>query len=176
MPQRHSPVTKTETPAPNTPDHGAQSTDGFPAIEKLVPHAQPMLLIDRILAADDTSLKAEVGIDENSLFYDTENGVPAYVGIEYIAQAVSAYSGWRAWEASKTGKSEPRIGYLLGTRKMTLHDAFFKAGDHLTIDVENIFEDGEMGVFDGTVCQNGQIIVSARINVYQPKAEQTPQS
>ncbi|OKH88373.1 hypothetical protein LF95_17320 [Thalassospira sp. TSL5-1] len=145
-------------------------------MEKLVPHARPMLLIDRILAADDTSLKAAVHIDENSMFYDAANGVPSYVGIEYIAQTVSAYSGWRAWQASKTGNSEPRIGYLLGTRKMTLQDDFFKPGDHLTIDVENIFEDGEMGVFDGTVCRDGQIIVSARINVYQPKAEDTPTS
>ncbi|RCK51684.1 hypothetical protein TH25_08330 [Thalassospira profundimaris] len=145
-------------------------------MEKLVPHAKPMLLIDRILAADDTSLKAAVQIDENSLFYTPENGVPSYVGIEYIAQAVSAYSGWRAWQASTTGNSEPRIGYLLGTRKMTLHETSFTAGDHLTIDVENIFEDGEMGVFDGTVCRDGQVIVSARINVYQPKAENTPTS
>jgi predicted hotdog family 3-hydroxylacyl-ACP dehydratase len=40
--------------------------------------------------------------------------------------------------------------------------------------VQNIFEDGEMGVFDGEVRKGDEILVSARINVYQPDDAATP--
>ncbi|PKR53135.1 ApeP family dehydratase [Thalassospira marina] len=165
-----------QLPAGATKDGVTHSDTAFPPVETLVPHARPMLLIDRIIAADDLSMQADVTIHAQSLFCSDEYGVPAYVGIEYIAQTVSAYSGWRALQASKTGNSQPRIGYLLGTRKMTMAKSGFKPGDHLIISVENIFEDGEMGVFEGTVRRNQEVIVSARVNVYQPEIQNTPKS
>ncbi|OSQ38549.1 hypothetical protein TMES_10625 [Thalassospira mesophila] len=135
----------------------------------LVPHAAPMLLIDRILDADDNNMTAEVTIQPGSLFCDQNHGVPGYVGIEYIAQTVSAYSGWRAQKAkTEDREAKPKIGYLLGTRKMTMTVDAFKPGDRLEILVENIFEDGEMGVFEGTIRCHQRVIVSARVNVYQP--------
>lgn len=138
----------------------------FPPVDTLVPHAAPMLLIDRVLNADAESLTAEVRITKNSLFFTPANGVPAYVGIEYIAQTVAAYSGWRA--QSDAPGTAPKIGYLLGTRKMTMACDGFADGDVLVIHVQNIFEDGEMGVFDGEVRKGDETLVSARINVYQP--------
>ncbi|MAL29123.1 MAG: 3-hydroxydecanoyl-ACP dehydratase [Thalassospira sp.] len=144
----------------------------FPPVETLVPHAAPMLLIDRVLNADAESLTAEVRITKNSLFFPPTHGVPAYVGIEYIAQSVAAYSGWRAQSAAPG--TAPKIGYLLGTRKMTMACDGFADGDALSIHVQNIFEDGEMGVFDGEVRKGDEILVSARINVYQPDDAATP--
>lgn len=152
----------------------------FPPVETLVPHAAPMLLIDRVLAADAESLTAEVRITKNSLFFTPTHGVPAYVGIEYIAQSVAAYSGWRAQSAAPG--TVPKIGYLLGTRKMTMACDGFADGDALVIHVKNIFEDGEMGVFDGEVRKGDETLVTARINVYQPNdaasvsASETPTS
>lgn len=147
----------------------------FPPIETLVPHAAPMLLIDRVLAADAESLTAEVRITKNSLFFTSAHGVPAYVGIEYIAQSVAAYSGWRAQSAAPG--TAPKIGYLLGTRKMTMACDGFADGDVLVIHVKNIFEDGEMGVFDGEVRKGDETLVTARINVYQPDdTAETPTS
>tara|TARA_R110001583_G_scaffold195458_1_gene373856 strand:- start:28915 stop:29379 length:465 start_codon:yes stop_codon:yes gene_type:complete len=146
----------------------ASSNPVFPPVATLVPHAAPMLLIDRILSANDDGMTAEVTIGLDSLFYHHETGVPGYVGIEYIAQTVSAYSGWRARKTSPENGEKPKIGYLLGTRKMTITSDGFQLGDRLEIAILNIFEDGEMAVFDGTVCCNQQVIVSARVNVYQP--------
>ncbi len=138
----------------------------FPPVETLVPHAAPMLLIDRVLAADDEAMCTEVRISKNSMFFTTGHGVPGYVGIEYIAQTVAAYSGWRVQSAAPG--STPKVGYLLGTRKMTMNCDWFDDGAILSIHVKNIFEDGEMGVFDGEVRNGDDILVSARINVYQP--------
>ena len=158
-------------------DHTATNI-AMPAVADLVPHAAPMLLIDRVCDAGPNHLLAEVKIDKTVMFYEKDRGVPTYVGIEHIAQAVAAYAGWRGRQSAPD--TAPAIGYLLGTRKMTLTRDWFETGSQLHVYVENIFEDGEMGVFKGEISvvsgdQNANennedtaLIVSAQINVYQP--------
>ena len=143
----------------------------LPPISELVMHAKPMLLIDRAMSADETSMIAEVDITANSMFCIPNKGVPSYVGIEYIAQTVAAYSGWRAKNTDPD--STPRVGYLLGSRKVTLSRNWFPIGRTLSAHISNIFEDGEMGVFDGEIRLGEEILVAARINVYQPKDNET---
>ncbi|PKR57740.1 3-hydroxydecanoyl-ACP dehydratase [Thalassospira lohafexi] len=138
----------------------------MPAIAELVLHAAPMLLIDRVCDAGPDHLRAEITIQQTSMFFEKDHGVPAYVGIEYIAQAVAAYGGWRAKSADPA--AAPRIGYLLGTRKMTMTRDWFEPGTRLNIYVENVFEDGEMGVFKGEIRDGNDVIVAAQINVFQP--------
>ena len=145
----------------------------IPAVDELVPHASPMLLIDEVCSADPQTLHARVTIHKNSMFFEEGLGVPAYVGIEYIAQAVAAYSGWRGKQEDPT--SPPRIGYLLGTRKMTLACDWFQAGSCLDVFVKNIFEDEQMGVFEGEVRNRETVLVFAQINVYQPASENDAQ-
>jgi len=142
-------------------------TDALPPISDLVMHAKPMLLIDRAVTATETSMTAEVDITANSMFCIPYKGVPGYVGIEYIAQTVAAYSGWRARKTNPD--ATPRVGYLLGSRKVTLSRNWFPVGRTLSVHISNIFEDGEMGVFDGEIRLGEEILVAARINVYQPK-------
>ena len=146
-------------------------TDALPPINELVMHAKPMLLIDRAVIATETSMTAEVDISVNNMFCVPNKGVPGYVGIEYIAQTVAAYSGWRARKA--TPDAIPRVGYLLGSRKVTLSREWFPVGSTLSVHVSNVFEDGEMGVFDGEIRLGEEILVVARINVYQPKNSET---
>ncbi|MDP2698555.1 hypothetical protein [Thalassospira sp.] len=144
----------------------------FPPVASLVLHAAPMLLIDRVIAADEDSMQTEIYITKNSLFFIPRHGVPGYVGIEYIAQTVAAYSGWRAQQAEPGSK--PKIGFLLGSRKMTMTRDWFAADTRLEVHVKNIFEDGEMGVFDGEIRDGNDVVVSARINVYQPEDPSGP--
>ncbi|MBO6804791.1 MAG: hypothetical protein JJ893_16165 [Thalassospira sp.] len=105
------------------------------------------------------------------MFCITNKGVPSYVGIEYMAQTFAAYSGWRAKNTDPV--ATPRIGYLLGSRKVTLSRNWFPVGCTLSVHINNIFEDGEMGVFDGEIRLGEEILVAARINVYQPKDNET---
>ena len=80
-------------------------------IEELVPHTGPMCLLDRVIDAGDEHLVAEVTIRADDLFADG-GAVGAWVGIEYMAQAVAAWAGWRA----RVQGGAPKIGLLLGTR------------------------------------------------------------
>jgi predicted hotdog family 3-hydroxylacyl-ACP dehydratase len=138
----------------------------FPAVATLVPHKPPMVLIDRITAAGKDHFSAQVDISEHSLFSVPDCGVPAYVGIEYIAQTIAAYSGWRSQQENPG--TPPQLGFLLGTRKMALAESWFPLGATLDIEIHNTFEDGPMAVFDGEILLDGRSLASASISVYQP--------
>ncbi|MFS2044934.1 hypothetical protein ACEN9Z_12955 [Stenotrophomonas geniculata] len=79
------------------------------AIEEVVPHRQDMCLLQRITHWDQDTLEAELVVPEAGLF--VENGeVPAWVGIEYMAQAIAAWAGRtraqqlpRRFAAARTG-------------------------------------------------------------------------
>lgn len=62
------------------------------SVAQLVPHSGKMSLLDNIVEYGDDWLSAEVCITADSMFAD-EKGVPGWVGLEYMAQAVAAYAG-----------------------------------------------------------------------------------
>lgn len=138
----------------------------LPDIEKLVPHRGTMLLIDRLVEATDDRALGEVCITETSCFYRDGQGVPAYVGIEYMAQTVAAYDGAKRL---RTGAA-PEIGFLLGTRRYAADRDYFRAGDRLSIKAEMVFNDGGMASFDCTISVNGVPSVTATLNVFRPEA------
>lgn len=132
-------------------------------ILELVPHDPPMVLLDSLSHVDEEGLKACVTIRPDIPFYEAR-GVPSYVGIEYIAQAISAFSGYQ----SKQRGRPVQIGFLLGTRKLELERPWFTPGQLLDVEAKPVYNDGQMAVFDGTVTCAGDVIVRARVNVYQP--------
>ncbi|WP_333877243.1 hotdog family protein [Methylobacter sp.] len=131
-------------------------------VADLIPHTGDMVLLDRIVDHDDQGLTAELMVRGDGLLGDDET-VPAWAGIEYMAQAVAAYAGVMAKQAN-----EPiRLGFLLGTRRYSSNVAAFKVGTMLMIRVEKIIQDDNLGVFDCRILGDGVEIV-ANLNVYQP--------
>lgn len=65
------------------------------AIEEVVPHRQDMCLLERITHWDQDAIEAELVVPEAGLFVENHE-VPAWVGIEYMAQAIAAWAGCRA--------------------------------------------------------------------------------
>src|SRR5574341_117665 len=105
----------------------------IPDIRSLLPHSGPMVLLDRVIAADEESLCAEVRIRQNSLFCNA-GGVGAWVGLEYMAQAIGAYAGY----AAKLRGDPIRIGFLLGTRRYQCSQPQFAVGSLLKVYFEVI--------------------------------------
>lgn len=98
------------------------------AIEDVVPHRQDMCLLERITQWDQDTLEAELVVPESGLF--VENGeVPAWVGIEYMAQAIAAWAGCRARAAGKP----PQLGFLLGSRRYSSARSSFPSGSRLRV-------------------------------------------
>jgi len=135
------------------------------AIETLLPHSPPMVLLDRVLSYSENCLIAEVCISESSMFYDSDiGGVPAWAGIEYMAQSIAALAGIKAKRAEKPIK----IGFLLGTRKLILEQKIFRSGGVYCVMVEQLFRD-ESGLasFECKIQQGESLCVWAKVNVFE---------
>ncbi|SJM91569.1 Beta-hydroxyacyl-(Acyl-carrier-protein) dehydratase FabA/FabZ [Crenothrix polyspora] len=134
-------------------------------IAALIPHSGRMVLLDRIIDFDGHTLSAELIVRDDGLFGD-KHSVPAWVGIEYMAQAIAAYAGIQ----SKLAGEPIKLGFLLGTRRYISNIANFAVGTILTIQVKNIIQDDKLGVFDCKI-YGADIEISANLNVYQPPIE-----
>jgi predicted hotdog family 3-hydroxylacyl-ACP dehydratase len=135
------------------------------AIADLMVHDAPMVLLDRALECTEEMFVAEVRIGPDTLFADADGRVPAWIGIEYMAQAVGAMSG-----AHARRRGEPiTIGFLIGTRKYIAHVSHFLPGDCLRVTVRRDYEEDGLGVF---ICEiaTDRLLAEARINTYLPDA------
>ena len=134
-------------------------------ITALLPHAPPMVLLDSVVGWDSDRVAVAVEIRPGVPFFHMGRGVPAHVGIEYMAQACGAFAGLEALEAGDGVK----IGYLLGTRRYRAALDWFADGTRLTVMALQIFRDGSMGVFDCKIVDGDRTLASAQLNVYQPE-------
>lgn len=135
-------------------------------IENYVPHRDAMLLLDRLLSADSDSAVAEVTVPRGGLFQH-DAGMPSWVGIEYMAQTVAAWSGWNARHKGQAVK----IGFLLGSRKYEAAQAFFAPGTRLVVSVHcDLMGDNGLGMFDCRIhTEDEKELASARISVFEPE-------
>jgi predicted hotdog family 3-hydroxylacyl-ACP dehydratase len=136
----------------------------LPDIRSLLPHSGAMVLLDRVVSANENTLCAEVVIRPDILFY-TDGGVGAWVGIEYMAQAIGAYAGYRA-----RLRGEPiRIGFLLGTRRYESRAPVFLQGSVLKICIKRVLEsDNGLASFDCRIDDESGEIANASITVFRP--------
>jgi predicted hotdog family 3-hydroxylacyl-ACP dehydratase len=133
----------------------------YPVVD-LLPHKPPMVLIDEVRDWDQGRLEASVAIRPGIPFYDSAHGVPAHVGIEYMAQACGAYAGLEAVTAGQP----VRIGLLLGTRRYLSAVSWFEPGQQLLVRILELFRDGSIGMFDCRIECEGRELASAQLSVY----------
>ncbi|MBN3815024.1 beta-hydroxyacyl-ACP dehydratase, partial [Paraburkholderia sp. Ac-20347] len=87
----------------------------FPPIDAIIPHRGTMLLLDAVCACSDESLSAEASVRADAWYADAQGAMPAWIGIELMAQAIAAHVGLLSMRAGKAA----RPGVLLGTRRFT---------------------------------------------------------
>ena len=136
----------------------------FPDMVDLLPHAAPMVLLDSIVALDDTGLTASVTVRPDTRFACPGEGVPAHIGVEWMAQACGAFAGARA----KASGSPIRLGYLLGTRDFQADRAWFAMVEVFLVSASQIFHEDGMAVFDCRIDCGPVNCARARLTVFQP--------
>ncbi len=140
------------------------TTTTLPPVAELVPHAGAMLLLDELLAADAEHAVARTTVRATQLFTDA-GGMPAWAGIEYMAQTIAAWSGMQR-RAEGAG---PTVGFLLGTRRYECDVPAFPVGQVLTITARaELIGDNGLGMFACTLAMSGQEVARANISVFQP--------
>lgn len=138
------------------------------AVDDLVRHRGDMSLLDNIVAFDDSWLEAQATLTSDNLFL-VDGAVPAWVGIEYMAQTVAAWAGARA----QTRGEPVKVGFLVGTRKYQSQGPAFPVGSLLSIRVTEVMRgENGLGVFDCELrCEPPEgpgFSANARLNVFQP--------
>lgn len=100
-----------------------------PRIYELIPHREPMLLINRVIELGNTFSCAEIHISPKSSFFIPGKGVPSWIGVEYMGQTAALIAGYQL----EQGTVAPHLGLLLGTRKYEAFVPYFSEGDQLQV-------------------------------------------
>lgn len=135
------------------------------SLDVWLPHAGPMVLLDEILAVGKETVRAVATVRRDGLFAGPhEVGVPAWLGMEYLAQAIAARSGFH--ERAQGRGVHP--GFLVGARSFHSTVGTIPYDVVLTLEAERLLEDGQgIGVFDGRVTGAG-VEQTVRLKVYLP--------
>ena len=138
-------------------------------IEKLLPHRAPMILIDGVEEFDfeKKTLTAWTRFDSTSVFYNAQTqSVPAYVGIELMAQSIAAFSGIFC---RLVKNEEPNVGFVLGSRAYENFVGEFELGKRYTIRIAEEFLEQELGLFSCAIFgEDGALLAKGEVNVYRP--------
>ena len=137
----------------------------FPELIEIIPHRPPMVLLDAIAEVGVDFMSTTVRIHENSLFYETDRGVPVWVGLEYMAQTAAALIG----DEGRRNKADIKLGFLLGSRRFETSISYFTLGTKVHIKVTRLFQEGEVGQFQGLITnQHGQKLAWANVIAFMP--------
>lgn len=134
-------------------------------LEAYLPHRGRMLLLDRVLEAGPGRMLCAVSLRADSPFC-RDGRVPAYIGIEYMAQATGALVGWQ----SMTRGQPVRVGFLISVRKYSSRVNHFSAGTTLRVESLETLRDEEFGSMMCSIYNSDDElpIVKAQLNAYSP--------
>jgi predicted hotdog family 3-hydroxylacyl-ACP dehydratase len=133
---------------------------------EVLPHEGRLLLLDEVLDADAETVVCSVTIKPDSMFCEGANGVPSWVGLEYMAQTASTYSGL---DEARAG-IRPTIGLLLGSRRYKVDVPFFPIGARLRVDARVVLrDDNDLVVFDCKISEGSRVLAQADVKAYRPK-------
>ncbi len=106
---------------------------------QILPHEGRMLLLDELVEQHDEGIVTTLTIRADSVMCDGVTGVPAWVGMEYMAQTACAYAGVNEARAG----DKPSISLLLGTRSYVAHTPVFPLGARLIVSAQLLVRDDD---------------------------------
>jgi len=133
-------------------------------VDELVPHRGRMSLLDVIVEYGPDWLHARVTPAPGTAFA-TDGGVPGWVGIEYMAQAASAFGGI---EQVQRGE-QPSIGLLIGARYYRCMQDPFVFGTPLDVFAHIAMRDAkDFAAYDCRIESGGRRIAECTLKAYRP--------
>jgi len=134
-------------------------------LQTIIPHKGKMLLLDRIIEYDiEHSIRAEYDITRDCIFYDPVlDGVPSWVGFEFMAQAISALTGIRKRERGE----KPNIGFILSIPSMRIEIPLFKNGSSVEVRVKEIDCTDLIYTFEGAAFLESKKVIEGKLMVME---------
>ena len=137
----------------------------LPPIEDVLPHRGNMLLIDRLIEFGSESTVSEYTPRSDTWYADAEGNMPAWVGLELMAQAVAAHVG-----ALKLSKGKPqKNGALVGTRRYSSTIPNFTVDVPIQIHATISYQDiSGLAAYDCSISSGNNILAVATLKVFEP--------
>ena len=131
---------------------------------ELVLHGAPMLLLDTVVEANAECCRARLTVDAGAWYAQTDGAMPAWFGVELMAQTIAAFSGNR-----RKGLDRPLVmGYLLGTTTYVATVPSFPAGEVLEIEARlHFWDEQSLSAFRCGIALGGVQIASAILKVLE---------
>ncbi len=143
-------------------------------IAELMPHRGTMCLLDEVIESQGPYLRARLTVREDGFFNDAVSGggVPAWVGLEYMAQTAAAHVGVE----HRLAGNAPRIGFLLGTRRYRCNVPAFVPGTVLTVSVERVAlsSDG-LAAYEARIEGVG-VLATSQVNCFLPLTDEAAEA
>jgi predicted hotdog family 3-hydroxylacyl-ACP dehydratase len=134
-------------------------------VAQLVPHRGRMSLLDDIVDYGEEWLRARVTPMPGAAFA-TAHGVPGWVGIEYMAQAASAFGGI---EQVQRGEP-PSIGLLIGARYYRCMQGSFVFGTPLDVFAQLAMRDAaDFAAYECRIEIAGRRVAECTLKAYRPR-------
>ena len=135
-------------------------------IAAILPHVGQMRLLDELRDHSPEHVTCGVTIQPQTMFCDGIHGVPAWVGLEYMAQTVCAFSGIEEVRAGLP----PSIGLLLGSRAYESQVEWFGLGANLSIRADLLLRDeSDLVAFGCTIHDGDKLLARGDVKAYRPK-------
>ena len=138
----------------------------FPPVDELLPHRGNMRLLDQVLVSDDMRVVAAFTPKAGSWYADADGNMPAWIGIELMAQAVAAQVALKKRRAGQSLK----IGALLGSKRYQSQVPSFATGEEFGVVAREVMSDESgLGAYDCEIVQAGAVLAVATLKVYEPE-------
>jgi predicted hotdog family 3-hydroxylacyl-ACP dehydratase len=134
-------------------------------VDQLVPHRGRMSLLDSIDDYGEDWLRANLTTRPGGNFCRPD-GVPGWVGIEYMAQAASAFGGIEQVQRGDV----PSIGLLIGARYYRCMIDLIPFGTRLEVLAKIALRDSDdFAAYDCTLTAAGARIAECTLKAYRPR-------
>jgi len=143
--------------------------------ECYLPHEAPMVMLETVHRVTPDQVICSVEVSKKGVlapFLDQQGNLPAWFGLEIMAQTVGVSGGWQA-TAQKTTATKPARGMLLGTQAYKVNSASFKPGTLIICEAQLLQSNGQLSSYACRLKEGEQELASARVNVWQAENSAT---
>ena len=100
----------------------------YPAISQLMPHGEPMVLLDRLVEWAPGSAECAMQVRADAPFVE-DGALRSAFMIEHMAQTVAVCLGYEAF----LGGEGARVGMIVACKKIEIHEDSVPVGEPLSI-------------------------------------------
>jgi predicted hotdog family 3-hydroxylacyl-ACP dehydratase len=107
----------------------------FPPIAELLPHDGEMVLLSGVIEYTKEATVCGAVIRADGLFANADGSTGSWLGLELMAQCIATHSGLMR----RSERQPPRIGLLIGSRRLHFASNRYHAGQQLRIRSEHVW-------------------------------------